>query len=304
MDELLQKLLEAEVLSEDTKTDLQSAFTKKLDETVALAKAEAETEVKAKLSEQWITERDALVEAVDSKVTQFLSDEMAELREDISRFRDLESEYAEKLVEAKAQMKDELKSDLAELVEKLDSFLEIRLNSELTELREDLEVQKQNTFGRKIFEAMKEEFSSNYANEEGLADTLTETKARLKDAEKSLSEAEAKFNNLNREVKLEKVLKPLSGKNYDVMEAILKNVETTQLEEAYETFISRVLKENVSSDKTVVTEKVAAPTPKNKVAESRKVTGDTTKVITETVNDDKVALSEEAKIKLRKLAGI
>jgi len=304
MEELLQQLLEAEVLSEDTKTELETAFTTKLDEAIASAKTDAENDVKATLSEQWIVERDALVEAVDSKVTQFLTDEMSELREDINRFRDLEADYAEKLVEAKAQMSDELKSDLGELVEKLDSFLEIRLNSELVELREDLEAQKQNTFGRKIFEAMQEEYSSNYAKEDDLSDTLNETQKRLKDAEKSLSLSEGKFGKLERTMKLEKVLKPLNGRQYEVMEAILGNVDTSQLEEGYETFIGRVLKEADETPivETTLTEKVAAPKAKTKgkVVETVEITGNK-KV---KIEDDGSQLSESAIADLRRIAGM
>jgi len=303
MDELLQKLLEAEVLSEDTKTELSEAFTSKLDEAIQLAKTNTENDVKATLSEQWITERDALVEAVDSKVTSFLSEEMAELREDINRFRDLEAEYATKLVEAKAQMSDELKSDLGELVEKLDSFLEIRLNSELIELREDLEVQKQNTFGRKIFEAMQDEYSSNYAKEDDLSGTLSETKTRLKDAESSLSESESKFNKLEREMKLEKVLKPLSGRQYEVMEAILGNVDTSQLDEGYKTFIGRVLKESESpAEEKTLNEKVEAPKAKGKIVETVEVNGNTG--VKAPVTEVPTQLSESAKANLRKLAGL
>ena len=43
MDELLQKLLEAEVLSEDTKKELETAFSEKLEEAINVAKEEAAT---------------------------------------------------------------------------------------------------------------------------------------------------------------------------------------------------------------------------------------------------------------------
>ncbi|MCX2582088.1 hypothetical protein OQ641_30260, partial [Klebsiella pneumoniae] len=71
--------------------------------------------VTAELNEAWLKERDTLIEALDAKVTEALTEEMAELREDIERFRDLEAEYAVKLVEAKREMATTLKKDMAQL---------------------------------------------------------------------------------------------------------------------------------------------------------------------------------------------
>src|SRR5271165_4889077 len=124
MDELLKKLLAAEVLTEETKKELESALKKQLEESVAKAKDEAAADVRAQLHEQWITERDALISALDDKVSAFLVKEMKELKDDIERFRDLEAEFAEKIVETKTNMADTLKSDMTQLVEKLDAFLE------------------------------------------------------------------------------------------------------------------------------------------------------------------------------------
>jgi len=246
MEELLQKLLEADILSEDTKKDLESAFQTKLDEAITVAKEAAADDVRAELTEQWVEQRDQLVEAVDAKVDDFLGREVEELKEDIERFRDLEAEYAEKLVEAKAAMSDELKDDLLELVEKVDSFLEMRLTSELDELHEDLEAQRKNDFGRRVFEAFSEEFMINYSDEESAEISLRETQERLHDAEEALNESEKARAEVDRLVEMERILAPLTGRQKEVMEAILKTVATEQLEEGYKTFIGRVIRENDS----------------------------------------------------------
>ena len=249
MEELLQKLLEAEVLSEETKKELETAFQKKLDEAISAAKEDAAADVRAELTEQWVEQRDQLIEAVDTKVTEFLTKEIEELKEDIERFRDLEAEYAEKLVEAKAAMADELKDDLAELVEKVDAFLEIRLNAEIEELREDLEEVRKNDFGRRVFEAFSEEFMNNYVDEESAEISLREAQERLRDLEEALAESESKRAEIERAIKLEQILAPLSGRQREVMEAILQNVDTEHLEEGYKTFIGRVLRETEDSEK-------------------------------------------------------
>ena len=164
MEELLQKLLEAEILTEDTRKELETAFKAQLDEATTAAKDETAADVRAELTEQWIVERDSLIEAIDSKVGEMLVTEMNELKGDIESFRDLEAEYAEKLVEAKGEMGDELKGDLKELVEKIDSFLEMRLKSEMTELKEDIAEVRKNDFGRRIYEAVATEFADNHAD--------------------------------------------------------------------------------------------------------------------------------------------
>lgn len=303
MEEVLQKLLEADVLSADTKIELEEAFNSKIETAITEAKELATAETKVELAEQWNTERDSLIEAIDNKVTEFLNSEMSELREDINRFRDLEVEYATKLTEAKSQMGDELKGDLSNLVEKVDTFLEIRLNSELDELREDIQVQKENVFGRKIFEAIAEEFQENYASDDNLSETLSETKIRLSDTSDALKEAETKLNNIERAQKLSETLSPLSGKNREVMEAILKNVTTDQLDEGYKTFIGRVLKEN-KEEKTIIKEDKEDNTEikKRKLTENTKIV--TGKVADDVSSDDKPQLSESARANLRKLAGI
>ena len=79
MDELLKKLLEAEVLTEETRAELHGAFQKQLDEAMASARAEATATVTAELNEQWINDREILIEALDSKVTEALTAELAEL---------------------------------------------------------------------------------------------------------------------------------------------------------------------------------------------------------------------------------
>jgi len=246
MEELLQKLFEADILSEETKKDLESAFKTKLDEAIVAAKETAADDVRAELTEQWVEQRDQLVEAVDAKVDDFLGREVEELKEDIERFRDLEAEYAEKLVEAKAAMSDELKDDLLELVEKVDSFLEMRLASEIDELREDLDSQRKNEFGRRVFEAFSEEFMVNYSDDESAEISLRETQIRLADTEEALEESEKARAEIDRIVELERILAPLTGRQKEVMEAILKTVATEQLEEGYKTFIGRVIRENDS----------------------------------------------------------
>lgn len=310
MDELLKKLLAAEVLTEETKQELEAAFKGQLDKAIQEARDEAQKTVTAELNEQWIEERETLIEALDAKVTEALGEEMKELREDIDRFRDLEAEYAEKLVEAKAEMATTLKKDVAQLIEKLDSFLEIRLAAELEELREDVELVKKNEFGKKVFEAFVAEFKKHYAGDDSVESKLSEAEQRLEDTLAALEEAEKKAQKLERSIKLEKVLAPLSGRTKEVMEAILKSVDTPLLEDAYKTYIGRVLKETSKPDvKTSEKEdKVLAEGEKKAEVSGVVKSGDNEdQVIEESVHNQEVklpAISDAEKQRLRRAAGL
>ena len=235
---------------------------------------------------------------------------MTELREDIERFRDLEAEQANAILEAKADMAAKLKADIAQLIEKLDSFLEVRLTAELDELREDIDEVKKNEFGRKVFESFVTEFKKHYAGDDSVEAKLNVTEQRLEDTVAALEESQKKAAALERAIKLEKVLAPLSGRTKEVMEAILKTVDTNMLEEAYKTYVGRVLKE--TSAKEVKTsekeEEVLAEGVKEKVRGVTKTGDDKQQMIEESVHDQveerAPAISDAEKARLRRLAGL
>jgi hypothetical protein len=310
MDELLKKLLEAEILTEDTKNELEAAFKAKLADAEKAARAEAQATVSAELNEQWITERETLIEALDARVTEALTEELAELRSDIERFRDLEAEFAEKLVESKDEMSEVLKADIGQLIEKLDAFLEVRLTSELDELREDFAEIKKNEFGKKVFESFVAEFKKHYAGDDSIESKLTETEQRLDDTLTALEDAEKKTAKLERKIKLESVLAPLSGKTREVMEAILKNVDTLMLEDAYKTYVGRVLKETSVVETSEKEIPVLAEGKSKEVIKGNVKTGDNNdQIIVERKIDEadqkqSTVISESAKLQLRRIAGL
>jgi len=314
MDELLKKLLEAEVLTEETKSEIETAVKKQIDEQMAKAREEATAAVTAELNEQWISERETLIEALDAKITEALTEEINDLKADIDRFRDLEAEAAAKLVEAKDEMATQLKSDMAQLIEKLDAFLEVRLSSELEELREDFDAVKKQQFGKTVFEAFVEEFKKHYTADGSAEAKLSESEQRLEDALAALESAEKKAAKLERSIKLESVLKPLSGRSREVMEAILKNVETSMLEEAYKTYVGRVLKESTDEKTSEKEEPVLAEGEVKPVVAGVAKSGDDKALAAEqkslTEAEEAAAknvaptITESEKLRMRRLAGL
>jgi hypothetical protein len=313
MEELLKKLLETEVLTEETSLEIREAFKAHLDKAVTTAREEAAANVTAELNEQWIAERETLIEAIDEKVSEVLIEELKELKEDIERFRDLEAEHAENLVEAKNEMAEELKKDMETLLERLDTFLEVRLSAEVEELRADVEVVKKNEFGRKVFESFVAEFRKHYSGDDSAEGKLTEAQARLEDALTSLEGTEKKLAKMERNNKMRDILAPVSGRTREVMEAILKNVDTPLLEDAYATYIGRVMKDTTEKETSTTSEKetkVLAEGEKKSAAKSvtgKTVTGNSDDVLAEGVKLEQEVvgkLSQEEKHRLHRIAGI
>lgn len=264
MDEILQKLLSSELLSEEAKTELSTQWNASVEQYKTTVREEVTMEVRAEIAEQWASERDTLIENVESFVAKKLDEEVAELKSEIERFRDLEAEFAEKIVEEKHAMAETLSEELDQLIDKIDDFFELRLKEEFNELREDLEVVKQNEFGRRIFEAFATEFNKSYADEDSVQSKLVAATAKLEDAQQVIAKLEESQAKMVRESKLEKILAPLTGKKREQMAFVLANVETTRLEEAYNHFIGRVMKEEAAP--VASTDKPAAAKPLTEAA--------------------------------------
>lgn len=293
MDEILKKLLESELLSEDSKAEISEQWSNSVEAFKTQVREEVSNEVRLQLSEQWLSEREELVSKVDAFVAEALSKEFTELKGDIERFRDLEAEYAEKLVEEKHKLAGDVASELDQLVDKIDAFFEMRLSAEMEELKEDLEIVKQNEFGRKMFEAFVSEYAKSYVDEDAIQSKLTVAEQKLQDAEKRLGESEEQIGKMVREAKMESVLSNLTGKKREQMAMVLKNVDTDRLEESYKFFIGRILKEGEATQAPALTE--SAPT----VVATIVKTGDETPAGTQA----KVVVNESLQ-QLKRLAGI
>lgn len=246
MDEILKKLLQSELLSEESKAEISEQWTASVEAFKTQVREEVSGEVRSELAGQWITERDELITKVDGFVAEALTNEIAELRGDIERFRDLEVELAEKLVEEKQRLAEEVAAELDELVDKIDAFFEMRLTAEMEELSEDLAIVKENDFGRKMFEAFASTYAAHYVDEDAVQSKLAVAESKLADAETQLEALEVERNKMIREAKMEQILSPLTGSKREQMAMVLKSVDTNRLEESYKFFIGRILKEDTA----------------------------------------------------------
>lgn len=248
MDELLQKLVESELLTEDTKSQLEEALSKKMEEKTQAIREEVELEVKSDLAEKYAKDKEELVEAMDTALEKALSSEIEELKEDIERFRDLEAEYSKKLVETRQKMSENVKNDMAKLLEGLDAYVDQRLHVELDELRESIEDVRKENYGRKIVEAVGGEYRRMFTEEDDLEQKALEKEQELNTVNEQLKEAKEQLRAVAREQKMEEVLESLSGQKREVMAAILQGVPTEKLDEGYRRYIGRVLTESADEE--------------------------------------------------------
>jgi hypothetical protein len=301
MDEILKKLLESDLLSAETKATLNEQFKTAVDAYLVEERAKLEVEIRSTLTEEFVTAREELAQTIDKKVDEFLNKEFDELKEDVNNFRDLEVEFAEKLVEEKEKLAQMLGEQMNQLVDKLDAFLEVRIDEEMSELHEDIEDVKKLEFGRKIFEAVETEFKKFRKEDMSTVEAdLAEALDKLNDAEGRLADIEQSRLAEARNSKLEELLSPLSGNAREQMKIILSNVATSKLDEAFKVYIGRVLKEAVAEPKEVV-----AKDPKA-IVESKVVETKVSAMVTgnEVVLEEEVKQPSDSFSRMRKLAGV
>lgn len=316
MKELLEKLLSSELLTEEVKTELADAIQKTISEQVEAQVNEQKEALVVEYATQFAADREALIEALDTKVEEMLQEQLAELAEDISNFRDLEVEFAAKLADEKASLAEAVEKDMEKLVERLDTFLELRLSEEVEELKESIEEVRKNNLGRKIFETFMGEFEQFSTADKGfdtLQAKLDEAQAELAKRDELLAEAQKEVAASARKDKLETVLSSLQGRPREIMEAILVSVPTDKLEESYQKFIGRVLHESVTKNSEKESAAPAVEAPVLAEGETLETKEDSLTEGTVTLTGDseaqpeatpaKVELSESAK-NMMKLAGI
>lgn len=248
MDEVfMTKLLESELLSEETKTEIKAS----VESFKTQLREQVEMQVMEEMSSKYLKDREELVDKIDTLISEALVSEVAELKSDIEKFRDLEAEFTQKIVEEKQMMAEKFQSDMDSLVDKIDSYLDMVISQEVEELKEDIEVVKQNKFGQMMYEAYAQTFAKSFSETDSTLGKVSKLESKLEEMEQKYSALQMEKDKMIREAKMEKLLSPLTGSKREQMEMILKNVETVKLDESYKFFIGRVLKEG---DKQSLTE--------------------------------------------------
>jgi hypothetical protein len=230
-----------------------------------------------------------------------LSNELRELKEDEDKLVkarvDLVKEGRKVIADAKAKF-------IKEAAVKTEKLLTETLRTEITQLREDIQVSRENAFGRKIMEAFAAEFmASGFADGtqvkqlgdklSALTIKLDETTKLVESKDAEIAKAAAKIriaeDTVKRQAIMQELVAPLGKEKRDIMEDLLKTTKTESLRESYNKYLPAVLNETA-----------AKPIGKSVISES--ATSQKTAITGNKTSSEDAAPADI--ISLRKLAGI
>jgi Sec7-like guanine-nucleotide exchange factor len=211
------------------------------------------------------------------------------------------------VVEAKVRLVAEARGKLetlktrfvSESSSKITNSVTKHLKAELSQLQEDIKAARENSFGRKIFEAFAGEFANTHLNENAevrkLNKLVADKNQRLEEATQIVRKAKTLVESKNREIQMikesnerdstmEELLAPLNKEKQALMKNLLESVQTARLKGAFEKYLPAVLANTTARDRKVISESV------------REVTGDKT---VKAVEEDRSNV-----IDIKRLAGL
>jgi hypothetical protein len=215
------------------------------------------------------------------------------------------------VVEARVRLVAEAKEHLAQLKTKfiersanlVKESINAKLETEISQLKEDVQIARENMFGRRLFEAFASEFAVTHLNENReirkLQSVLQQKDQQLSEAQKIVAEKEALVESKVQEVKIIKesadrkerlaeLLKPLTKEKASVMGELLESVQTDRLQSAFEKYLPAVLNNSPARQAT-----------KAILSEGRsEVTGDKTAKVSAPIEDATNV------IEIKRLAGL
>ena len=196
--DIVKQLFENNVISEEIKSEIESAWTSRIQEN----RDQVTAELREEFAQKYEHDKDAMVEAVEAMLADRLQAELGELAEDRQGLIDARAKYAAKMTQDAQAMEsfvlNNLKKELAELhedrkavagnVAKLESFIVDALAKEIAEFHAD----KKDLAETKVklvreskakFEAIKKDFIAKSAKiiEETVAKGLKSEMAQLKE---------------------------------------------------------------------------------------------------------------------------
>lgn len=210
---------------------------------------EATRATQAKLDEDYANR----IAKIDKFVVTKVAQELREFQEDK---RALVDKQVQLVAESRQKLAETQRSFVARAAKLVDQKVSESLKVELKQLHEDLERNRQNMFGRRIFEAMAAEFMTSYFSEgtevKKLEKVLESERAEKADLAKALTESKQATEAAVRRIKLAEaaaartkvmgeLLAPLSHDKRTVMKELLESVKTEKLRESFTKYLPSVI---------------------------------------------------------------
>jgi hypothetical protein len=178
--DLVKQLFENNVISEEMKSEIETAWQSRIQENRDIVTAELREEY----AQKYEHDKHSMVEAVDKMIQDRLHVELSELAEDRNQLIEAKAKYAKK-------MKDDAK--------KMESFVLHKLASELSELHEDRKTVAENFAKLESFivGALAKEIAEFHTDKQDLAETkvklVRESKAKFEQVRKNFIEKSSKI---------------------------------------------------------------------------------------------------------------
>jgi hypothetical protein len=197
------------------------------------------------------------------KLEQFIVHALAREIKEFSQDKQAVVEAKVKLVAEGRKQLEVLKARfVAESAKRMNAIVTTHLKGELNQLKEDIKVARENSFGRRLFEAFAGEFSSTHLNEKvetrKLLQVLATKEGQLAEAKQIISQKTKLVETKEREVRIIKestqrervmgdLLSTLNVEKASVMKNLLESVQTPKLQAAFDKYLPAVL--NTGSEK-------------------------------------------------------
>ena len=241
-----------------------------------------------KVSENFAKLEQFIVHALAKEISEFAEDK-----------RDLAETKVKLVREAKSKFEDIRQAFIQRSAKVVESAVTKKLTSEIKQLREDIDSARNNDFGRRIYEAFSQEYSSSFLNEKSetakLLKIIDKKNQELAEAKQVVAEKDNLVESVQREIRITQdlmerkavmgeLLAPLSADKREIMKELLESVKTVKLNEAFDKYLPAVM-EGTTVKKA----------PKAVLTEGTEVTGD---------REVKPEVGLDNILDIRKLAGL
>ena len=212
------------------------------------------------------------LQKLEGFIVHALAREIREFQEDK---RDVVETKVRLVQNARGQLEALKSRFVKESAEKMTQAVSKHLKAELSQLKEDIQVARENNFGRRIFEAYSTEFGATHLNEKAevrkLHDMIAYKDQKIAEAIKFAKKATVLVESKEREVRIlkesnvrartmEDLLNPLNEEKAEVMRNLLESVQTSRLKGAFEKYLPAVLENRSVKAKKVFTETLTEAT--------------------------------------------
>lgn len=182
-----------------------------------------------------------------------------QVREHRDEMKSIDKLKHDLVVEHQTKLKNAMAKTLSEMAKKVDAFITESVRKQVAEFRKDIKAARQNTFGKKIFEAFSNEFAKAYFNENKMANDMVKIARKKQVALNQLVEsANAKIKAQEAEIKALRAAKDTAVREKIINEAacvlpagkratlkmMTKNVPTEQLQDKVNSYVSIIMNEN------------------------------------------------------------